>query len=332
MTDDTTLIVPSTLPTFDLVAAIADQAATRHALTTYHEGLAAETLRRQQADLALFASFLHATTGIEAGDFFTDLSAWQPVTYGLLDAWKRWQLAQGYALGSVNVRLATAKAYCKLAHDAGLLSTEAYVRIQGVKGYKGKQAHHVDEKREVTRIGSKKERWLSVSPAHAALLKREAGGDSPLATRDLLLVCLLVDHGLRIGEAASLCIADIDLDTGQFTFYRQKVHKTQTHDMEPDTLRAAMRYLPGLPVEQTLLFDGISTRQLRARIQLLGKRAGIEHLAPHDLRHAWATDAARNGTDLKALQDAGGWASPAMPLHYIESAKIANAGVKLSRR
>ena len=28
-------------------------------------------------------------------------------------------------------------------------------------------------------------------------------------------------------------------------------------------------------------------------------------------------------------QDAGGWSSPAMPLRYVEAAKIANEGVRL---
>jgi hypothetical protein len=39
--------------------------------------------------------------------------------------------------------------------------------------------------------------------------------------------------------------------------------------------------------------------------------------------------AARNGTPIDRLQEAGGWASPAMPLRYIEAAAIANEGVKL---
>ena len=34
-------------------------------------------------------------------------------------------------------------------------------------------------------------------------------------------------------------------------------------------------------------------------------------------------------TDIKSLQDAGGWSSPAMPLRYAETNKIANQGVKL---
>ena len=38
----------------------------------------------------------------------------------------------------------------------------------------------------------------------------------------------------------------------------------------------------------------------------------------------------RGGTDLKSLQDAGGWKSPAMPLPYVESQAAANQGVKLA--
>ena len=56
---------------------------------------------------------------------------------------------------------------------------------------------------------------------------------------------------------------------------------------------------------------------------------GIEGLSAHDCRHYWATQAARNGTPIDRLQDAGGWSSVAMPMRYIEKAKIANDGVKL---
>jgi len=52
-------------------------------------------------------------------------------------------------------------------------------------------------------------------------------------------------------------------------------------------------------------------------------------LSAHDCRHTWATLATRSGTPLDRLQDAGGWASPTMPLRYIEVAKIANQGVRL---
>jgi integrase len=64
-------------------------------------------------------------------------------------------------------------------------------------------------------------------------------------------------------------------------------------------------------------------------VKALGAQIGAPALGPHDLRHAWATAAMRNGTSLRALQDAGGWASPAMPLRYAQAAAIANEGVRL---
>ena len=74
---------------------------------------------------------------------------------------------------------------------------------------------------------------------------------------------------------------------------------------------------------------GMTARALTDRVRTLGTAVGLTGLSAHDLRHYWATRAARNGTPLDRLQDAGGWASPAMPLRYVETARIANEGVLL---
>jgi integrase len=68
---------------------------------------------------------------------------------------------------------------------------------------------------------------------------------------------------------------------------------------------------------------------IQARVHLLGEAIGLKHLSPHDLRHYWASAAIAGGTDLLALQEAGGWASLDMPRRYVERAKIANERVKL---
>jgi integrase len=62
---------------------------------------------------------------------------------------------------------------------------------------------------------------------------------------------------------------------------------------------------------------------------VLGQTARLEGLSPHDCRHYWATVLSRKGTQIRALQDAGGWSSPAMPLRYAESARIANDGAEV---
>ncbi len=69
---------------------------------------------------------------------------------------------------------------------------------------------------------------------------------------------------------------------------------------------------------------------INKRVGFLGEQIGVHGLSPHDCRHYWATSATRGGTDLKSLQDAGGWKSPAMPLRYVESQAIANKGVRLA--
>jgi integrase len=78
------------------------------------------------------------------------------------------------------------------------------------------------------------------------------------------------------------------------------------------------------------LKGSLSIRAIFNRVRLLGRQIGLSDLSPHDCRHTWATLASRAHTPLERLMDAGGWASYAMPLRYIQSNEIANDGVKLS--
>lgn len=307
--------------------------ANEHAQARYKIGKAEETQRRQQADIKLFASFL-SEVGYEypLSEFLdsNDWSLWSGITYGLVEGYLIWQLQQNYAIGSINVRLATVKTYCKLAQKAGTLSLEAYGAITLVKGFSHKEGVHVDEKREISRKGEKKAQWTSINAGHAALLKQQP--QTKKGRRDAALISIMIDHGLRVGEVAGLMVQGIDLKEGTITFYREKVDLTQIHKLEPDTLIALLRYLPDCA--GPYLFPGhkgqaITTRAINDRVSKMGIKIGVEALSPHDLRHYWATRAAKNKTPIKALQTAGGWKSPTMPLRYAESAEIANEGVIL---
>src|SRR5258708_15390838 len=124
-------------------------------LTRYQEGLRQETLRRQKTDLLTFAQFLQSI-GVTPGDFFNDLDAWQDITGDLLETFIDWQKRQGYAIGTINVRLATVKAYCHLAFSAGKLDNSTHTHIQGVKGIQRKQARNIDAGRTIKRVWAKK--------------------------------------------------------------------------------------------------------------------------------------------------------------------------------
>ena len=82
---------------------------------------------------------------------------------------------------------------------------------------------------------------MSLTPDQAARLKAQP--DTPQGRRDALLLCLLLDHGLRVGEVAGLAVRDFDLAAGELRFYRPKVDKIQTHRLTADTLAAARAYL-----------------------------------------------------------------------------------------
>ena len=150
------------------------------------------------------------------------------------------------------------------------------------------------------------------------------------------MMCLLLDHALRVSEVEALDVRSINLETAELTIYRHKTNKTQIHTLTLDTYKATQAYLADCPQDQEPLFIGICSKEridtssINARVSQLGEAIGIKGLSPHDCRHFYATDAIRNGTDIKSLQDAGGWNSPAMPLRYAESSKIANLGVKLT--
>jgi integrase len=283
-----------------------------------------------------------------------DLAQWRHITFGLVEGFQRWQLQQGYSIGSVNVRLDTIRMYCTLAMQAGFLDTSERALIYTIRKLNPKEGRNIDEKRKKRGIKtrqehSKKDKPVVVEPLLCRRLKDSLRTlDTDLARRDLLLVCLLADHGLRCGEVAGLSATCINLTRGTLTFYRHKVNKTQIHYLTDDTIAAAQAYFErfhptehlfeGDPrVEKQLpdgrirpgktREDGLDDTSINARIRVLGRLIGIKNLSPHDLRHSWATEHARQGVNVKALQQAGGWSSPYMPLHYVQDNNIANEGL-----
>jgi integrase len=346
----TDTIIPTREPgPLAIAGRVANDVAARSVFADYQARKAANTLRRQTNDLALFAEYLRAA-GLAVGNFATDPEAWRGITWGLVAGFAHWQLQAGYAVPSVNVRLATVKTHARLAMQAATLDPAECAMIATVKGYSRKEQKRVDEMRRAanleTRKGNKKAAAVSLSPQQTWQLKAQP--DTPQGRRDAVLMCLLLDHGLRVGEVARLAVTDFDLKAGALTFYRPKVDKTQTHRLTPQTLRAARTYFghdapargsiwrasaskqAGREAARTLTAQGITERALTKRVRVLGQAIGIDGLSAHDCRHYWATQAARSGTPLDRLQDAGGWSSPAMPLRYVEAAKIANAGVVLN--
>lgn len=264
-------------------------------------------------------------------------AAWHGVTWGLVEGFVKWLLNQGYSLASVNNRLSAVKVYARLAAKAGVIPPTEHALIREVRGYGSTEGKRVDDAREQTRVGHKKKDAIVLTAVQARRLKTQHP-PTPQGIRDKLLMCLLLDLGLRASEVAALTVEDL-AEPGIVTVYRQKTDTTDRMELTADILAVLTDYkkymrksgvlLRGSRKNGKLTNQVMSVRAIGARVKILGRDIlGIWELSPHDLRHTWATRAAK-GSDPFTLRDAGGWTNMQTPGRYVERSRIVNEGIQL---
>lgn len=304
----------------------------------YRNNKAENTLRRQVADLNLFTSYA-IEKGIRSLEALsTQPKAWELVTWQLVAGFQRWQVASGYAISSINVRLSTIKTYARLATTAGIMDVGEFALINAIRGFNPQEGEKINDARgihgEGTRLGVKKANPVILSYEQAQSLKQWS--DVPRGRRDTLLMCLLLDHGLRCGEAAGLTVENINLRDGIFNFRRKTNMEEQSIHMAWDTRAAATAYLiedadDNGPLFKGSLKDGtlngtFSSQAISKRVRFLGKKIGLLSLSPNDCRFYWITQQIQGGMPIEQLRIEGGWSGLAMPEQYIR--KVANAQLR----
>jgi len=91
------------------------------------------------------------------------------MTHGLVEGFVQWQLQQGFAVASINRALSTVKLYVKLCGDT--IGQPEQVMIRGVVGINHKDQRLVDERRDTTRVGRKREKAVAITHEQATRLK-----------------------------------------------------------------------------------------------------------------------------------------------------------------
>jgi len=140
--------------------------------------------------------------------------------------------------------------------------------------------------------------------------------------RDYAMMLLLLDSGLRISEAVSLRVGQIDFAGGMILVVG-KGGKERPVFFGPGTGGAMGEYLlvrgnsrPELWLSE--LGEPLRAHRLNVRLKRYAKQAGITgiRVSPHTFRHTFATFYLRNGGDVLSLQRIGGWADLAMVRRY----------------
>jgi len=154
-------------------------------------------------------------------------------------------------------------------------------------------------------------------------------GDTPLEIRDRALLELLYACGLRIAEACSARLENLDEEGGVIRV-TGKGNKTRMIPVGRTALEAVKFYLtkarPKLvsPKSGGEIFISVRGHALTpARIWQLvrhyAKTAGIEEsIHPHQLRHSFATHLLAGGADLRIIQEMLGHASIATTQIYTQ--------------
>lgn len=134
-------------------------------------------------------------------------------------------------------------------------------------------------------------------------LEKTAG---PGAARDRALIRLMMSCGLRVSEAVSIRVADLDLSErkGSVVIRCGKGDRWRNVHIPPEARKAVREWLTELDrVSSPWLFPNGQgrhiTRQRAGKIlRKLARRCGLDELYPHVLRHTCATNLVRTGTDL----------------------------------
>jgi integrase/recombinase XerC/integrase/recombinase XerD len=154
-------------------------------------------------------------------------------------------------------------------------------------------------------------------------LLSSANADTPLGCRDLTIVALLLDTGLRRSELVSLTIADVHLEE-QWLKVFGKGQKERIVPFGSQAGRLLARYLtlhrPATTRKELFLCengDPISQNTIAMLFARLRRRSGIARLHPHLLRHTFATSFLVAGGDVFTLQNILGHTTLEMTRRYV---------------
>ena len=162
----------------------------------------------------------------------------------------------------------------------------------------------------------KKHLPITLTPAQVEQLLALPGqlGNTPKALRDAALLEVLYATGMRVSELAGLSLDDLDLAAGTVRCIG-KGNKERVMPLYAEALRAVEVYLadgrPGLlgrdQTERTLFLNPRGEQLTRQGLWLIikgyARQLGLaDKVAPHTLRHSFATHMLNGGAGLREVQ------------------------------
>ena len=257
-------------------------------------------------DVARFLSFIVEYLGKSPTK--NDLEGLKPADFRSYLAARR---RDGLTPASMARAFSAVRAFYKFMRRSGILVNDAINAVSSPK-LKKRLPRPISEeaaKRTINEVGD-----FAADAAH-----------DWIAQRDIAVLTLLYGCGLRIAEALSLNMGD--LDKGDIMTVTGKRNKERLVPLLPAVTEAIDRYINACPKQIDRgdpLFIGVRGKRLNARnvqlaMQKVRQALGLPSTAtPHALRHSFATHLLTAGGDLRTIQELLGHADLSTTQHYTE--------------
>lgn len=246
-------------------------------------GRRATTLKSYRADFEQFRRFTGAATAAAALEGLVTLP--QGAANGLVLAWRAKMADDGLASATIARRLSAIRSAVRVARMLGRCSFDIEVEPPRVEPY-----------RDTTGPGSDGYRLM------LATAKAEAETGNPLAVRNLAILRLLHDLGLRRFEATGLDLADVDLEGSKIWILGKGKSARQALTLPAGTRAALASWLAIRGIEPGPCFtrldpaagplERLSGDSVCEMVKALAKRAGISKpVRAHAIRHEAISEA-----------------------------------------
>ena len=258
------------------------------------KGASSATLKAYGSDLAQLAEFLRGQD--------VDLGRPETVSKRHIQAYLAWLFRLGDAKSSMARKLAATRSYFRFQQRSGAVTENVAALVRNPRQEKRHpRALNVDETFALLDTEQK--------PGQPGAESAEA---ERLLCRDLALAELLYGSGLRISEALSLDMDDVQLASRVLRVMgkgsRQRL--APLSDTSCDSLKSWLdeRPLMALPDEPALFVGSrgsrLNRREAARIVERLCRRAGLDFtVSPHSLRHSFATHLLTAGADLRSVQE-----------------------------
>ena len=222
--------------------------------------------------------------------------------------------SRGLAANTINQQLAAVRRLAHEAADAGLLSPELAAGISRVKGVK--------------QLGFRAGNWLSTEQSSEVLT--HACGSTMRAKRDYAMLAMLLGCGFRRSELVGLEVDEIQMRQGHWAVVDLigKGGHIRTVPIPAWVKTALDQWILAARVTEGRIFrgvartgkvwgTGISQNVVWYVVRSCCGRAGLEHIAPHDLRRTCAKLCHDSGGALEQIQFLLGHASVQTTERYL---------------